>query len=106
MWLLDLHSDVYPSGIVITEIHVDCNEAAPSTNLDADLKYADAVGGGAFPGGSQTVIAAIDTTTGNFASTGRSDAIPTGKSLYILINADPTSDTTIFHVRVHFYIVN
>jgi hypothetical protein len=104
VWLMDLHADRFPHGIYITKIYVDCNEADPTTELDADLMYCDAVGTGAFPGANATVIKAIDTTTGNFSNAAVNTAVATGKSIYIRINADPTSNTTIFHVRVHYYI--
>ena len=104
VWTLDLHSNVYPDGIVITDWYVDCNEADPDTELDADLKYCDAVGTGAFPGANPVTIAAINTTTGNSSATGLSKSIPSGKTLYITINSDIVSDTTLFHVRVHYYI--
>jgi len=104
VWLIDSHADTFPHGIYITKVYVDCNEADPTTELNADLKYCDAVADGAFPGANVTVIQALDTTTGNMANATVNTAVATGKSLYITIDIDPTSDTTIFHVRIHYYI--
>ena len=104
VWLIDLDADVFPNGIYITKVYVDCNEADPTTELTANLNYCDAVANGAFPGATATLIKAIGTTTGNFADNAVNTTVATGKSLYITITADPTSDTTIFHVRIHYYI--
>lgn len=104
VWIVDLHADTFANGMTISSIVVDCNEADPTTELDADLKYCDAVGGGAFPGANAVTIAAINTATGNFSSTGLTYNVPTGKSLYITIDVDPASDTTLFHVRIHYHI--
>jgi hypothetical protein len=104
VWIMDLHADTFPHGVYITKVYVDCNEADPTTELDADLMSCDAVADGAFPGANAAVVLAIDTITGNFANAAVNTAIAAGKSVYIRINADPTSDTTIFHVRIHYYI--
>lgn len=110
VWIVDLHSYVYPDGIVLTAWYVDANEADPDTELDANLYYCDAVAAGAFPGANPVLIDVIDTTTGNSSEADMSNSdlgsgvIPTGKSMYALIDADPTSDTTLFHLRIHFYI--
>ena len=110
VFMLSLHADVYPDGIVITQWTVDCNEADPTTELDANLYYCDDRGTGAFPGASAVLVDVLDTTTGNAseATMASSDlgsgTIPTGKELYVLIDADPTSDTTLFRVKVHYYI--
>lgn len=104
IWLCDLHSDVYPNGIVITLVTVDCSSADPTTELDADLMRCDAPGAGAFPGANPTVIRAIDTTTGNYSSGAVTDSVASGKSLYILLNADPTDTNTVYHVRIHFHL--
>ena len=104
VWILDLDADTYPHGIYIKKVYVDCNEADPTTELNADLKYCDAVANGAFPGANATLIKALDTTTGNMSDAAVNTAVASAKTIYITIDADPVSDTTIFHVRVQFYI--
>ena len=95
---------------MITAWYVDCTVDDPTTELDANLRYCDAVGGGAFPGANETLIDVIDTTTGNSSETDMSNsdlgsgAIPTGKSVYIDLDADPTDANTQYHVRIHYYI--
>jgi hypothetical protein len=76
------------SGITLTSITVQSDEADPATEFAGDLKKCDAHGNGAFPGASAAVIRAIDTTTGNFSWTG-TDAVTTGKELYISMDAAP-----------------
>jgi len=110
VFMLSLHADTYPDGILITQWTVDCNEADPTTELNANLYYCDDRGTGSFPGASPELIDVIDTATGNSSENtmGNSDLgsgiIPTGKELYVIIDTDPTSDTTLFRVKVHFYI--
>lgn len=105
VWILDLHADRFPYGINISKIYVDCSVADPTTELDADLKYCDAVAGGAFPGANAATIKAIDTTTGNFADAAVNTTIATGKSIYIALNADPTDASTVWHTRIHYTIL-
>lgn len=104
LWLVDLNTDSYPHGIYITKIYVDCTVADPTTELDANLMYCDAVANGAFPGANATLIKAIDTTTGNFADAAVNIAVPTGKALYINMDADPMDINTEYHIRIHYYI--
>jgi len=77
------------AGITITSITVQASVADPTTELNANIMYCDAQGTGAFPGANPTLIRAIDTTTGNFTWSG-TDAIATGKPIYLLMDADPT----------------
>ena len=110
VWMIDLSSTVYPDGIVITAWYADCNEADPDTELDANLMYCDNVSVGAFPGANPILVDVMDTTTGNSVEATMSNSdlgsgvIPPGKTIYIDIDADPTSDTTLFHVAVRYYI--
>jgi len=110
VFILSLHADTYPDGIVITAWEVDCNEADPDTELNANLYFCDSRGSGAFPGASATLIDVLDTTTGNSSEADMSNSdltngiIATGKELYITIDADPTSDTTLFRIKIHFFI--
>ncbi len=110
VFVLSLDADTYPDGIVITEWAVDCNEADPTTELNANIKYANDRGTGAFPGASDTLVDVIDTTTGNSSENDMSNSdltsgvIPTGVELRVLIDADPVSDTTLFRVKIHYFI--
>ena len=104
VWIIDVNSETFPKGIVITDVVVDCNEADPTTELNADLKYCDNVSNGAFPGANAVTIKALDTTTGNMSDTALGTGVPAGKTLYITIDADPISDTTLFHVRIHYKV--
>lgn len=82
--------DDYPNGIIIDEWRVSYL-ADPTTELDANLKYADAFIGVA----NAALIDALDTTNG--ASTEDTDAsinggaaVANGKVIYIEFDADPT----------------
>lgn len=108
--LLELKSDVFPDGIVITNWYLDCNSADPTTELNANLNYCDALADGAFPGGSATLVDVLDTTTGNSSETDMSNSdlgsgiIPTTKILYLDMDADPTDANTVWMLTLHFYI--
>lgn len=104
LWLVDLHADMYPNGIYITKIYVDCTVADPTTELDANLMYCDAVGAGAFPGANATLIKAVDTTTGNFADAAVNTAVATGKTIYLDMDADPADANVQYHIRIHYRI--
>jgi hypothetical protein len=97
--------DTYPSGITIKSWSLDCSTAAPTTQIAGDLKYCDAVAGGAFPGANATLIKAIDSTTGNSGETGVSYSVPAGKILYLAFDADPTDYNTTWNLVVN-YVVN
>jgi hypothetical protein len=108
--ILELDSNVFPYGIVITRWEIECNEADPSTELDANLGYCDDQSTGAFPGANAVLIDVLDTTTGNSSETNMANSnlgsgiIPAGKTLYIDIDADLVSDTTLFSVKILYYI--
>jgi hypothetical protein len=110
LWLIDLSSDTFPAGIVITKWYVDASVADPTTELNANLMYCDAVAGGAFPGANPVLIDVLDTTTGNSSETNMassdlgSGVIPTTKSIYIDLDADPTDANTVYHIRIHYYM--
>ncbi len=110
VFILSLDSTTYPDGIVLTGWDVSCSEADPTTELAANLNFADDRGTGAFPGASATLIDVITTTTGNSSENDMSNSdkgdgiILTGKEIYITITADPVSDTTLFRVLIKFYI--
>ena len=104
LWLIDLDSDQYPNGIYITAVTLDCTVADPTTEFLGDLKYCDAVAGGAFPGATPTVIVVMDSTTGNYSNTSVNTAVATGKSLYIEMDSDPTDSATQWHLKIKYYI--
>ena len=107
---MDRGAGVFPNGIVITSWYVDCSVADPTTELNANLYYCDALANGAFPGANPVLIDVVDTTTGNSSCTDMSTSdlgsgtIPTAKILYLLIDADPTDATTVWSVIVNYYI--
>lgn len=104
LWLVDLHADTYPNGIYITAIYVDCTVADPVTEIDANIMYCDAVAGAAFPGANATLIKAVDTTTGNFSDAAVNTTVPTGKTIYLDLDADPVDANTQYHIRIHYRI--
>jgi len=77
------------AAITIKSIKLTCNKH-PAVELDADLCYADARIGLA----SATVIHALDTTNGVFSSGAETLAVPSGKCIYIVLNAQPDSAIT------------
>lgn len=99
-WILD----EAPEGIIIDEWKISF-EADPTTELDADLVYADAMIGVANP----VVVDALDTTNGTAtedtdANINGGAAIPNGKVLYIAINTPYTESNhqIMFQVWYHF----
>ena len=108
--MLELDTTIFPDGIVITAWSVDATVADPTTELDANLKYCDDPGAGAFPGANPVLIDVIDTTTGNSAETDMSQSdlgsgvIPAAKFIYILMDADPVDTDNYFMVKINFYI--
>ena len=101
--LIDLDATTYPHGIYITSVSVDCSAADPTTELTGDLKSCDATTG-AFPGANAAVIQALDTTTGNMSNAAVNTAIASGKSIYILLDADPTDNNQTWHIKFSYYI--
>ena len=92
------------AGITITSITVQCSSADPTTELNANIMRCDAQGTGAFPGANPTLVKAIDTTTGNFSWTG-TEAVATGKELYLLLDADPVDLSTMWTITI-LYTIN
>ena len=88
-----------PAAITITEVTVTC-DADPATELDWDLKWADA-----FIGlGGATLVVAIDTTNGAAdVDAGFNDAtVAAGKCLYVEFAADPDAGITQVMVKVRY----
>ena len=98
----------FPGGIVITSWYVDCSVASPTTQLNANLMYCDALGGGAFPGANQVTVDSLVSTSGNSSRTDMSGStlgsgiIPTNKILYIHFNADPTDLQTTWSLVINY----
>jgi len=107
---MDRGTGVFPNGIVITSWYVDCSVADPTTELNANLYYCDALANGAFPGANPVLVDVLDTTTGNASCVDMSGSdlgsgvIPTAKILYVLIDADPTDANTAWSIIVNYYI--
>jgi len=107
---MDRGASVFPNGIVITSWYVDCSVADPTTELNANLYYCDALANGAFPGANPVLVDVLDTTTGNSSCVDMSGSdlgsgvIPTAKILYVLMDADPTDANTAWSIIVNFYI--
>ena len=87
------------AAITITSIKVSC-DADPTTELDLDLKFADASIGWA----NATLIDVCDTTAGVFAATsGFDDAtVPSGKVVYFEFGAAPDAATLWFTFEIQF----
>lgn len=88
-----------PANITITEVTITL-DADPATELDWDLKYADAFIGLA----NATLIVAIDTTNGTTdVDAGWNDnTVVAGKVLYVEFAADPDSNITQAMVKIRY----
>ena len=100
----------YPDGITITSWYLDCSSDDPTTEINANLKYCDAVTTGAFPGANQVLIDVLDTTTGNSSETDMGDsdlgsgAIPANKILYLSFDANPTDYNTTWSLVINYVL--
>ena len=84
--------------VTITRFQGTCNKD-PTNELDLDLYFADAFIGKA----NATLIGAVDTTSGTVNTTSFSDAtVPAGKTIYLIIQADPDDDITQFSGELEF----
>lgn len=88
-----------PAAITITEVQITCG-ADPTTELDWDLKFADAFIGLA----NATLIVACDTTNGaaDIDSGWNDNTIPASKCLYMEFGADPDSGIKQVIVKIRF----
>jgi len=88
-----------PAAITITEVTVTC-DADPASELDWDLKWADAFIGLA----GATLIVAIDTTNGTTdVDAGWNDnTIAAGKCIYVEFAADPDANITQVCVKIRY----
>ena len=76
-------------GYTITNINVRCYSADPTTELDANIRYCDAWTTGVFPVATgQTLVKAINTTTGNYDSGAMTTDVASGKELYLQMDAN------------------
>jgi hypothetical protein len=107
---MDRGATTFPDGIVITSWYVDCSVVDPTTELNANLYYCDALANGAFPGANPVLVDVLDTTTGNASCTDMSTSdlgsgvIPTAKILYLLLDADPVDANTVWSLTINYYI--
>jgi len=90
---------VTEAALTITRIDVTC-DANPDTELDFDLKFANAFIGLA----SATVIDELNTTNGvTTITSGFNDAtVPASKCIYIQFNADPDADIKQLSIDVTY----
>jgi len=93
-----------PWAITITSIWISGNNAAPTTELFGDLKFADDMVTGSFA--NATVIDVCDTTAGYFTTaSGFDDAtVPLGKFIYFEMDASPHVDWKEFFIQVTYTI--
>jgi len=86
-----------PAALTITNIEVSC-DADPETELDWDLKFADAFIGLA----NATLIVALDTTSGAASiSAGWNDnTVPASKCIYFEFAADPDAAITQIGLQI------
>jgi hypothetical protein len=86
------------AAITVINVEVSC-DADPTTELDLDLKWADAFIGMA----GATLINALDTTAGVLSdSTITAGAVASGKAIYLSFGAAPDEATTQFSVDVTY----
>jgi hypothetical protein len=107
--ILELKSDTFPDGIVITKWYLDCDAADPTTEFAGDLMRCNALGDGAFPHATNTVIDIMDTTTGNSKEETNTNmesngVVATGQIIYIHMDSDPTDANTVWMFTMFFYI--
>lgn len=94
-WSIDVRTS---AAITITRIDITM-DADPTTEMDWDLKFADAFIGLA----NATLIVAMDTTNGAAAITSFTDAtVPANKCIYISFGAAPDASATQVQVTVYW----
>lgn len=86
-----------PAALTITSVKVSC-DADPATELDWDLKFADAFIGLA----NATVIVAMDTTAGvaTISSGWTDNTVPASKCIYFEFGADPIAAITQIGLQI------
>lgn len=93
------------AGITITNVIVRCSAADPVTELNANIMYCDAHTTGAFPSTNPVLVAAIDTTAGNYDSGVVALSVPTGKELYLLMDADPVDLNQTWTITINYTVL-
>jgi hypothetical protein len=91
-WCLIVKTDV---AYVITSIEGTC-DANPTTEINANLYYADTFVGLANP----VLLSALDTTNGAYSSGVIAVTLPASKCMYLLFDAAPDTATTQFAVTL------
>jgi hypothetical protein len=94
----------FPNGFIIDSWEVSCN-VNPDVEMDVNLMYADAWIGLANP----VTVDVLDTTDGAAAEDTDANinggaAIPSGKKMYLLFDADPEGTCTEFTFHMLFHI--
>jgi hypothetical protein len=107
--LLDMEAlACFPNGITITSWKLKCSVDDPTTEINANLRYCDGQGTGAFPGANIVLVDVLDTTTGNASCTDMSGSdlgsgvIPAGKMLYVQMDADPTDVNVWWTLTINY----
>lgn len=90
------------AAITVTRIHLCGPDSTPGAEFAGDLKFADDMLTGGFA--NATVIQAVDTTSGAFTKTSSfTDAtIPSGKYVYLLMDASPNADWKDIYLEVFY----
>jgi hypothetical protein len=91
-WCLIVKTD---AACKITSIEGSC-KADPTTELDANLMYADTFVGLA----NAVTLAAINTTAGAYSSGAVSLAVPAAKCMYVLFDAAPDATITQYALTI------
>lgn len=88
------------AAITVTRIHV--HNSVTSREIAGDIKYADDMNTGSFA--NAVVVQAIDTTSGAFTKTSSFThaGIPSGKYVYLLLDASPHVDIKDIYVEVFY----
>lgn len=102
-FLMEVHADVYPNGIIIDEWKVSCN-CDPDTEINADLRYADdwiALTNAADIDEIDTINGVSTEDTDSNINSGT--AVAAGKVVYIGFDADPEGTCTQMQFTMIFH---
>jgi len=90
------------AALTITRIHIHGADTTPTAEMALDLKFADDLNTGGFA--NATVIDVCDTTNGVFTATSSFDdaTVPSGKYVYLQLDAAPHVDWKDFYYEVYF----
>jgi hypothetical protein len=87
-------------ALTLSMIEVKLSDNSPTTELAADLKYANDTFDGGFA--NATLIAALDTTNGAMSKTTGFSSIASGKYIYIQFDASPHTDIKDLLITLYF----